>query len=237
MLDKDESDQLGLTGFLISAVHTYDLNNDERNWQALSALPQPHGGELVGVNLANHFSSYLFTLLGKTSYSSSTGRIEETGETERFSMSLLFGMDTDDLFRRKRTVQQIYNANYRFAKPPEKPTVKAIEGDRKVTLYWDDRAEKTFDPFYQKYNFEGYRVYRSTEPNFLENKIITDAYGKADLPEADRTVRCCGRRDGTSSHRRERRAVQSRRRQRTGAFVCRLDRAERANVLLCGRVV
>ena len=36
ILDKDESDQLGLTGFLISAVHTYDLNNDERNWQALS---------------------------------------------------------------------------------------------------------------------------------------------------------------------------------------------------------
>ncbi len=178
-LDKDESDQLGLTGFLISAVHTYDLNNDERNWQALSALPQPHGGELVGVNLANHFSSYLFTLLGKTSYSASTGRIEETGETERFSMSLLFGMDTDDLFRRKKTVQQIYNANYRFAKPPEKPTVKAIEGDRKITLYWDDRAERTFDQFYQKYNFEGYRVYRSTEPNFLENKVITDAYGKS----------------------------------------------------------
>jgi hypothetical protein len=178
-LDKDESDQLGLTGFLISAVHTYDLNNDERNWQALSALPQPHGGELVGVNLANHFSSYLFTLQGKTSYSASTGRLEETGETERFSMALLFGMDTDDLFRRKRTVQQIYNANYRFARPPEKPTVKAIAGDGRVTLYWDDRAEKTFDAFYQKFNFEGYRVYRSTEPNFLENKIVTDAYGKS----------------------------------------------------------
>ena len=64
ILDKDESDQLGLTGFLISSVHTYDLNNDERNWQALSSLPAPHGGELVGVNLANHFSSYLFPLAG-----------------------------------------------------------------------------------------------------------------------------------------------------------------------------
>ncbi len=39
-------------------------------------------------------------------------------------------------------------------------------------------AEKTFDEFYQRINFEGYRIYRSTEPNFLENKIITDAYGK-----------------------------------------------------------
>jgi len=173
ILDKDESDQLGLTGFLISAVHTYELTNDEENWRALSSLPQPHGGELKGVNLSNHFSSYLFHLRGRRTYGG------ETGETERFSMALIFGMDVNDLFRRKRTVQQIYNASYRFAKPPEKPLVKAIPGDRRVTLYWDDRAEKTFDAFYQKYNFEGYRVYRSTEANFLESKVITDAYGKA----------------------------------------------------------
>jgi hypothetical protein len=178
LLDKDESDQLGLTGFLISAVHTYDLNNDERNWTALSALPQPHGQSLVGVNLANHFSSYLFHLNGRNTYSTKTGTLQETGETERFSMGLIFGLNTDDLFRRKNTVQQIYNANYHFAKPPDKPTIKAIAGDHRVTLYWDNRAELTFDAFYQKYNFEGYRIYRSTEPNFLEDKTITDAYGR-----------------------------------------------------------
>ncbi len=178
ILDKDESDQLGLTGFVISAVHTYDLNNDERNWKALSALPQPHGQSLIGVNLANHFSSYLFHLFGRNTYSLRTGKLEQTGETERFSMALIFGMNADDLFRRKRTVQQIYNANYRFAKPPDKPMVKVIPGDHRVTLYWDNRAEQTFDAFYQKYNFEGYRIYRSTEANFLENKIITDAFGR-----------------------------------------------------------
>ncbi len=178
ILDKDESDQLGLPGFLISAVHTYDLNNDERNWTALSALPQPHGQQLIGVNLANHFSSYLFHLFGRNTYSSRTDTIQETGETERFSMGLIFGMNANDLFRRKRTVQQIYNANYHFAKPPEKPMVKAIAGDHRVTLYWDNKAELTFDAFYQKYNFEGYRIYRSTEPNFLETQIITDAFGR-----------------------------------------------------------
>ena len=180
ILDKDESDQLGLTGFKIFPVHTpYDLDNDEENWDGLSALPAPHGQSLVGVNLANFFSSYLFHMNGRDSYSAETGTLQEAGETERFSMALIFGIDTDDLFRRKKTVQQIYNANYRFAKPPAKPIVTAVAGDRRVTLYWDDRAEKTFDAFYQKFNFEGYRVYRSTEPNFLENKIITDAFGKA----------------------------------------------------------
>ena len=179
ILDKDESDQLGLTGFAIFATHTYDLNNDEKNWQALSALPTPHGQTLVGVNLGNYFSSYLFHMDGRNTYAAQTGQIEETGSTERFSMSLLFGIDKQDLFRRKKTIQSIYNANYRFAKPPEKATIKAIAGDHKVTLYWDDRAEKTFDAFYQRYNFEGYRIYRSTEPNFLQDQVITDAYGKA----------------------------------------------------------
>ncbi|MGE5401099.1 MAG: hypothetical protein ACM3S2_11895 [Ignavibacteriales bacterium] len=179
LLDKDESDQLGLTGFLIAAVHTYDLNNDERNWKALSALPSPHGQTLVGVNLANYFSSYFIHLLGRTTYSNITHQAEETGETERFSMGLIFALDKNDLFRRKRTVQQIYNANYRFAKPPDKPLVKAIPGNGKVTLYWDNRSELTYDAFYQRYNFEGYRIYRSTDPNFLEDKTITDAYGRA----------------------------------------------------------
>jgi hypothetical protein len=173
IFDKDESDQLGLTGFLIFPVHRYELRNDEENWQVLSSLPAPHGQILEGVNLANYFSSYLFHLSGRTTYG------HETGETERFSMALIFGIDSDDLFRRKRTVQQIYNANYNFAKPPDKPLIRAIAGDERVTLYWDDRSEKTFDAFYQRYNFEGYRIYRSTEPSFLENKIITDAYGKS----------------------------------------------------------
>ncbi|HYQ87036.1 MAG TPA: hypothetical protein VES59_07330 [Bacteroidota bacterium] len=178
-LDKDESDQLGLTGFLIANVHTYDLNNDERNWTALTSLPPPHGGQLAGVNLANYFSSYLFHLPGRLTYSLQTGQLQPTGATERFSMGLIFGLNVDDLFRRKKTVQQIYNANYNFAKPPEKPRLKAIAGDRRVTLYWDNRAEQTFDAFYQKYNFEGYKIYRSTERNFLEDKVITDAFGEA----------------------------------------------------------
>ena len=177
ILDKDESDQLGLTGFKIFAAHTYELHNDEENWQVLSDLPEPHGQQLVGVNLANYFSSYVFHMNGRNTYSLNTGIQQETGETERFSMGLIFGIDKNDLFRRKKTVQQIYNANYRFAKPPEKPVIKVIPGDGRVTLYWDNRAELTFDAFYQKYNFEGYKIYRSTEYAFLENKIITDAYG------------------------------------------------------------
>ena len=114
---------------------------------------------------------------GRYTYSRLQGQTEETGSTQRFSMALIFGLNSSDLFRRKKTVQSIYNASYNFAKPPEKPFIKAVAGNHKVTLYWDDRSEHTFDAFYQRINFEGYRIYRSTEPNFIEDKIVTDAYG------------------------------------------------------------
>ena len=134
ILDKDESDQLGLTGFQIFAVHTYDLNNDEANWKALAGLPSPHGQTLEGVNLGNFFSSYLFHMNGRNTYSIQTGQQEETGETQRFSMSLLYGIDRDDLFRRKKTIQSIYNANYRFAKPPDKPTITGMTELKKLLM-------------------------------------------------------------------------------------------------------
>ena len=177
ILDKDESDQIGLTGFIIAAVHAYDLNNDERNWTGFTSAPQPHAQSLVGVNLGNWFSSYFFHLNGRNTYSAATGTFQLTGETQTFSMGLLFGLNADDLFLKKKTVQQIYNANYQFAKPPDKPTVKAVAGNGRVTLYWDNRSELTWDAFYQRYSFEGYRIYRSTEPNFVEDMTVTNAYG------------------------------------------------------------
>ncbi len=108
------------------------------------------------------------------------------GQTERFSMALIFAdkdftdprqIDNSSLARKKQTVQQIYNANYQFARPPDKPTLRATPGDGQVTLSWDDRAEQSYDPFLREFDFEGYMIYRSTEPNFRENLLVTDAYG------------------------------------------------------------
>lgn len=175
ILDKDESDQIGLTGFSIFYVHFYELHNDEQNWQVLTTPIDTTGGlSQTDVNLGMYFSA------GARPVGSFPGNLFplRQGATERFSMALLFGMGRDDLVRRKKTVQQIYNANYRFAKPPDRPRLTAVPGDHKVTLYWDDRAERSYDPFLREFDFEGYRVYRSTDPNFLESLTITDAYGK-----------------------------------------------------------
>lgn len=173
-LDKDESDQIGLTGFAVFNVHDYELIDDEQDFDLFSRALPPLDDVVLegGRNLGMFFSSGPFPL--------------QAGQTERFSMALLFAekdftdprnIDNSALARKKETVQQIYNADYRFARPPNKATLTALPGDGQATLIWDDTAEKSFDPFLREFDFEGYLIFRSTEPNFEENLIITDAFG------------------------------------------------------------
>ncbi|MEX2604217.1 MAG: hypothetical protein WD361_08430, partial [Gracilimonas sp.] len=173
-LDKDESDQIGLTGFQVFDVHQYELIDDEENFRLFSQALPPIDDIVLegGRNLGMFFASGPFPLAA--------------GQTERFSMALVFAekdfndprnIQNSSLARKKETVQQIYNADYQFARPPNKSNLKVIPGDGQVTLFWDDIAEQSYDPFLGEYDFEGYMIYRSTEPNFEENLNITDAYG------------------------------------------------------------
>jgi hypothetical protein len=74
-------------------------------------------------------------------------------------------------------VQQIYNANYQFAIPPPMPTLAGEAGDGFVRLSWDDVAEHGVDPVTHENDFEGYRIYRSTDPEFRDPQIITTGSG------------------------------------------------------------
>jgi hypothetical protein len=69
-----------------------------------------------------------------------------------------------------------YHENYNFSKAPNVPTLTAIPGDKKVTLVWDDFAEKSYDPIAGE-DFEGYRIYRSTDPGWNDMLPISDGYG------------------------------------------------------------
>ena len=109
-------------------------------------------------------------------------------ESRRFSIALIVGQDYDDLTLNAVTAQDIYEKNYQFAKPPAKPNVTAVPGDQKVTLYWDDVAESSFDPITETFDFEGYVIYRSTDPSFLDQQTITDANGSKFLFEPLKTV-------------------------------------------------
>lgn len=100
----------------------------------------------------------------------------DTMEWKRFTIALVMGEDRDDAIRNKATMQQIYNENYQFLTPPLQPTLVSNVGDQKVQLYWDTDAEDSKDPFFGE-DFNGYRVYKSTDPKFLDIKKVSDAFG------------------------------------------------------------
>tara|TARA_B100001769_G_C22097752_1_gene592394 strand:- start:413 stop:2308 length:1896 start_codon:yes stop_codon:yes gene_type:complete len=83
------------------------------------------------------------------------------------------------LFQLKSIVQIIYEKDYRFAQPPKTPSLSASAGDGFVMLSWDDDADKlTRDPFLGNVNdFEGYKLFRSTDKYFSDAEVITDGYG------------------------------------------------------------
>jgi len=155
--DNDESDQIGLTSFVLRPAG--NVSDDERSW--LEMEPNRFGGEMPS-NLAFIYGSGYFSL--------------PRNETRKFAIATLFGRDFDDILRNKRTMQRIYDADYSFSKPPNKPKLTAIKGDHQVVLMWDNLAEFSLDPIYGN-DFEGYLIYRSTDPSFNSIKTITDAFG------------------------------------------------------------
>ena len=97
------------------------------------------------------------------------------GERERFSLAFGCGANLRELKTTVKIVSQIYKANYQFAVPPPAPTVQAFTGDDYVTLTWDNIAEKAFDHLTNTNDFEGYKIYRSTDPTFLDPKVLYTA--------------------------------------------------------------
>lgn len=170
--DISESDQRGLRSFN-AAVYTNSLPNVPMNdplmWQWMSSDTIDTAQELLSQPGDNVFNF-------------ATGPLNlGVGETQRFSMAILFGNDLDDLILNAETSTKILEADYRFAQPPAKPIVQAVPGDGKVTLYWDTRAEASVDPLTGLEDFEGYKIYRSRDYTFSDVYTITDGKGNAFL--------------------------------------------------------
>lgn len=164
--DNDEIDQIGLTNMVIRTPSDFDqdLDDDALFWSDY-IQPVPEDQFIIPTETADIIYVY------------SSGMVELPKTTrQRFSIAFFAGNDFDDMLRNKRTMQNIYDADYDFAKPPREPFLTAVPGDGKVTLVWDESAESSRDPIYG-FDFEMYKVYKSTDPEFNEIKTITDAFG------------------------------------------------------------
>ena len=181
--DVSESDMSGLNTFLLFELvnqhpappGTPWFRNDDVMWDSLAAdtLKAFYGDQS---NLVELFASGPFPLA--------------QGTAERISMAELHSQDpvaginppaytAPALFQLKKIVQLVYESDYRFAQPPETPTLQATAGDGQVILSWDNRADKlTRDPFVGNINdFEGYKLYKATDKFFTDAELITDGFG------------------------------------------------------------
>lgn len=167
--DISESDQLGLTAFHAAQYNNSGGNNpidDALMWNWLSS------DSAISVD-----QDYLNTA-GDNVFNWGTGPLAlDPGESQRFSMAILFGNDLDQLVLNAESSTRILESDYRFAKPPTKPNLTVVPGDGRVTLYWDRVAEESFDPFLRTFDFQGYKIYRSQDPTFADVKTITDGFG------------------------------------------------------------
>lgn len=173
--DVSESDQLGLTSFH-AAPWTSSLPNVPKNtslmWEWLSSNTIDPNQSLLN-NPGDNIFNFGTGPLGLAKR-----------EKQRFSMSILFGDNLNDLVLNAETSTRVLESDYRFAKPPEKPIVTAVPGNGKVTLYWDTGSEESFDPFTRSFDFQGYKIYRSRDFTFSDVYTITDANGVPFLGQA-----------------------------------------------------
>ncbi|MFZ1081548.1 MAG: hypothetical protein WAO19_06455, partial [Candidatus Kryptoniota bacterium] len=159
-LDKDESDQIGLTSFASPAYGSVTPSNENEMWAQIR--PGYFSNPIGNANLLWIFASGPFDL----------GPLQ----TERFSTAWLFGPDQISVYASAISAQNIYNYNYEFTTPPLQPIVHAVAGDHKITVYWDNRAEGSVSPVYG-HNFEGYMVIRGTNPQMTDAQTITNNLG------------------------------------------------------------
>ncbi|MFA4924553.1 MAG: hypothetical protein WC557_10210, partial [Ignavibacteriaceae bacterium] len=162
--DPDESDQIGLTSFnFFNQPSSPDLSDDQLVWTRMFpgrfdvVPPTPMDGDFI-------YASGYFPL--------------KSLQTERFSVALLFGVDYNDITRSKNIVQQIYDAGYKFPQPPKKPKITITQEDGNVVIYWDGvPVENSKDFISKKRDFQGYKIYRSTDAGFIDAREITSALG------------------------------------------------------------
>ncbi len=182
--DISESDMVGLGSFKYVfrwGRDHFGVGGDENLWKLhTEAEPQFHEANLIPRNFVEQFASGIFGL--------------KKGLTERISMSELHsyesleGLNSDEhkapaLFELKRLVQMVYETDYRFAQPPLMPTLTVNPSDSKVFLSWDDKADiYTRESFAKNINdFEGYKLFRSTDPYLQDVTQITDGFGTPTL--------------------------------------------------------
>jgi hypothetical protein len=172
--DVTQSDQVGLTSFYyFTPPGALRMNQDRDLWRAMTPGFFTTNQELATLQGTGGTD-------GNFIFGSGYFRLPP-GRTLFFSLAFVFGQDLEAITFNTQTVQEIYNRNYQFTQPPIRPTLNAVPGDGRVTLYWDSASLDSFDPVLGEH-FEGYRIFKSTDPFFRDARYLTDIRGNPAIP-------------------------------------------------------
>jgi len=181
--DVSETDLMGVTGTVLYPAGSWKSNSDEDK-AVMFKYMRP--GKFIVPNEAGENDQWV-----------SSGYFPiEPGERQRIAVAVAFDgggsdirYDFSSVVEKQKQAKIAYEADYRFAQAPLQVTLTAVPGDGKVTLYWDDKAEESVDNFIKRLNipgaqemardFEGYRIYRSTDAAMLDPMVVTDGQGNA----------------------------------------------------------
>jgi len=105
---------------------------------------------LTGLDLVVNMSSGPYTI--------------DPGDTLRFVTVIVAGNDLSEITQNTQRAYDLLAAGFSSPRPPEPaPKISVIAGDGRVYLSWDDAAERSPDRLTGRYDFEGYRLYKSID--------------------------------------------------------------------------
>ncbi len=149
--DVDESDVIGLTSYAALSSGAFNATSASSVWSALTPgrIDSQGGDEFV---------------LGSGGFSLAPGQIQ------RFSVAVYLSVNEIDRVQNAGIAKQILSSSYEFPIAPPRPQVSAVAQNERVTIYWDSGAEVSAD-------FEGYKIYRSSDPGFNDVFTVTTDRG------------------------------------------------------------
>ncbi|MBO6523950.1 MAG: hypothetical protein JJ971_09000 [Balneolaceae bacterium] len=171
--DVSETDLIGVSRVRIFDAGALQVDQDANIW--LTYLIPGTFVEEVGTDSDIFVSSGLFPLA--------------KGASERFAVAITAAQengtptaDRQKINERLDDATTAYEADYQFAVAPTPPILSAVPSNGKVTLYWDASSEESFDRYINLqtgdgFDFEGYKIYRTTDVSFQDIFDITDATG------------------------------------------------------------
>ncbi len=116
---------------------------------------------------------------GEITWSFSSGPVSlAPAESMPLEIAIVCGDNEQDLLDNVQWIWFLASNGWNGSNPPSPPKVNAFSGDGQVTISWDaPTAENSTDNITGEKDFEGYKLYRSTDRGKTWGKKITDPRG------------------------------------------------------------